>query len=545
MISQMSEEQAQTDSRSQAQGSYDVAIIGGALSGASTATLLLQQDPSLRVVIIERSPSFERRVGESTIEISTYFLNRVLGLADHLNEHHYVKQGLRFWFTNDRVEKFDDCSEIGGRFLSRVPAFMVDRAVLDEEVLQRAMKLGAECRRPAQLIKAELNSGEEQLLTLRTADGQEENLRARWVVDASGVRALLARQEGWHRVNEDHPTAAVWSRWTGVKNLDGLELQGKYPEWAAASYGMRQMATNHLCGDGWWSWLIPLKGGDVSIGLVYDQRLVTLPPGPSMGERLRAFLMDRHPMAAELLEHAHWREDDVHYRRNLPYYSTTFAGDGFSLVGDAAGFIDPFYSPGLDWMCYTVSATADLILAERTRQPDFSERLQRHNRDFQRCYRRWFETLYQDKYEYIGDFELFRPVFLLDLGLYYLFVASQPFRRGAKTLIRPIYSLPPSTPFFYFMRFYNRRFAAMGRSRRGRGTFGKNNAGTRFLFPGFTFNVGSTRPLFRALLTWMRLEITEGWRTWLSASQGRSRSVGSATTPSKVPVLPEQQEATV
>lgn len=512
---------------------YDVAVIGGAISGASTATLLLQKNPALRVLIIERSPAFERRVGESTIEISTYFLNRVLGLADHLNEHHYVKQGLRFWFANEDAVKFDDCSEIGGRFLSRVPAFMVDRAVLDEEVLKRAVALGAECRRPAQLTKIELAPGGEQQLTIRDADGSEQTVRARWAVDASGVRALLARQEGWHRPNEDHPTAAVWSRWTGVKNFDGLELQHKYPAWAAASYGMRHMATNHLMGDGWWSWWIPLKGGDVSIGLVYDQRLVTLPPGPSMGERLRSFLLENHPMAAELLEKARWREDDVHYRRNLAYSSTTFAGDGFALVGDAAGFIDPLYSPGLDWMAYTASAAADLILAERAGEQNVPARIQRHNRDYSRAYRRWFEAIYQNKYEYMGDFELLRIAFLFDLGLYYLFVASQPFRHGAEGLVRPIYSLPPSTPFFYLMRFYNRRLAAMGRVRRARGILGRTNAGRRYLFPGFTFSVGSSRPMLKAFAKWMWLELTEGWRSW-----GGSKSEARETEATSVPSAP-------
>ncbi len=518
MISRMAEEQGspRTD------GVYDVAVIGGAISGASAATLVLQRNPQLRVLIIERSPSFERRVGESTIEISTYFLTRVLGLADHLNEKHYVKQGLRFWFNNDRVEKFDDCSEIGPRFLTRVPAFMVDRAVLDEEILQRAVALGAELRRPAQLTRIALNPGGEQILTVRLADGQEETVRARWAVDASGVRALLARQEGWFRQNEEHPTAAVWSRWTGVKNFDGLELQNKYPEWAAHSYGMRHMATNHLFGDGWWSWWIPLKGGDVSIGLVYDQRLLRLPEGPSMGERLRSFLVNNHPMAGELLENARWREDDVHYRKNLAYSSTTFAGDGFSLVGDAAGFIDPFYSPGLDWMSYTASATADLIVAERAGEIDFPQRLARHNKDYVRCYQRWFEAIYKDKYEYMGDFDLFRVAFLLDLGLYYIFVASQPFRHGAKMLVRPIYSLPPSTPFFYLMRLYNRRCAAMARVRRERGVLGRNNAGKRYLFAGFNFSVGSSKPMFKALATWAWLEITEGWRSWGRSPRGVS-----------------------
>ena len=140
---------------------------------------------------------------------------------------------------------------------------MVDRAVLDEEVLRRAIALGAECRRPAQLTGIELVPGGEQRLTVRDADGREETVFARWAVDASGVRALLARQEGWYRPNEAHPTAAVWSRWSGVKNLDGLELASKYPEWSARCFGMRHMATNHAMGDGWWAWWIPLKGGDI------------------------------------------------------------------------------------------------------------------------------------------------------------------------------------------------------------------------------------------------------------------------------------------
>jgi flavin-dependent dehydrogenase len=493
---------------------YDVAIIGGALSGAAAATVLLKENPALRVLIIERSDAFERRVGESTIEISSFFLLRVLGLADHLNEHHYVKQGLRFWFSNDQSQKLDECSEIGGKFLSRVPAFMVDRAVLDEEVLRRACALGAELWRPAKLTKIELVHGGEQKLTVRDADGAKREVRARWAVDASGVQAVLARQEGWHRPNEEHPTTSVWSRWSGVKNWDGPELARKFPEWAASCYGMRNTATNHLMGDGWWSWWIPLKGGDVSVGIVFDQRLVTLPPGPNMGERLRSFLVERSPIAREMLAAAHWQEGDVHYRKNLPYSSTTYAGDGFALVGDAAGFIDPFYSPGLDWISYTASAAADLILAERRGEADLAARIERQNNDFVRSYRRWFESIYKDKYEYMGDFDLMRIAFLFDLGLYYIFVASQPFRSGAKALVRPIYALPPSTPFFYFMRFYNRRCAQMARVRRARGTYGVSNAGRRFLFPGFTFSITSGRPLLKALASWAWLELTEGWRSW-------------------------------
>ncbi len=131
----------------------------------------------------------------------------------------------------------------------------------------------------------------------------------------------------------------------------------------------------------------------------------------------------------------------------------------------------------------------------------------------------------------MGDFELFRVAFLLDLGLYYIFVASQPFRHGAQVLVRPIYSLPPSTPFFYFMRFYNRRMAAMARVRRARGTLGRRNAHRRFLFGGYNFSVTSARPLFKAMRSWVWLELTEGWRSWFGTTRAGApempRPVGS------------------
>src|SRR5258707_6697452 len=105
---------------------YDVIIGGGALAGAATAILLLREQPQLRILILEKSSVFGRRVGEATVEISGYFLCRVLWLTQYLNEAHLVKQGMRFWFTNSRAQTLDDCSEIGGKYLSRVAAFQSD-----------------------------------------------------------------------------------------------------------------------------------------------------------------------------------------------------------------------------------------------------------------------------------------------------------------------------------------------------------------------------------------------------------------------------------
>ncbi len=499
---------------------FDVVIIGGALSGAAAAVLLLRSQPLLKVLIIEKTSGFTRRVGEATVEVSGYFLGRVLGLMQHLNEAHLVKQGMRFWFYNERAQTLDACSEIGGRYLSRVPAFQVDRAVLDEEVLRRAASLGAQLWRPASVKRVGLVPGGEQ--QVETQHGTETiTVTARWVIDASGVAALLARQEGWWRRNEAHPTTAVWGRWTGIKDWDGVELASKYPRWSMACHGIRATATNHFVGPGWWAWCIPLKGGDVSIGAVFDERLVIWPNEGALGERLKQFLA-RHPVARELMRDATWREGDVHWRKHLPYYSTTFAGDGFALVGDAAAFLDPFYSPGMDWISFTTSAAAELIL-KQYRGENVKPVLDQHNRAFTRSYQCWFQALYQDKYEYMGDFELMRLAFLMDLGLYYLGVASQPFKRGPKALLEPVFSTAPSVPFFHFIRAYNRRFARMARMRRRRNLWGKENAGRRFMFQGYTFAPSSAVPLAWAIIGWALLEVKEGWRSWFSTDVSEKR----------------------
>ena len=493
---------------------WDVIVVGGALSGSATTCLLLRRNPKLRILILERSEQLKRRVGESTVEISAYFLGRVLGLTDHLLEKHIPKQGMRFWFANEETKALDQCSETGPRYNVRLPGYQVDRAVLDEHVLANAVAEGAVLHREVRVRKVTLNSGGSQSIEWDAADGSKQSATARWVVDASGVATLLARQEGWLKPNTAHPTATCWSRWSGVRSLDDRKFNTRFPAWSSRVKGLRSTATNHITGYGWWAWFIPLKGGDVSVGVVYDQRLTELPPGPNLAERLRTML-NTHPMARALLADATWQDGDVHFRRNLAYSSTTFATDGTVLVGDAAGFIDPFYSPGMDWIAFTTSAAAALIDASFRGKP-MAPRVARHNAEFAQSYDRWFKALYLNKYYYMGDFELMTLAFRLDLGLYYLGIVTQPFKFGSRVLETPPFAHPKSKWPFRVMALYNRRLASIAQSRHRRGVWGRRNAREYFGFISYEFNNRLPVRVLGLLTLWIGLEVREGWRSWFS-----------------------------
>jgi flavin-dependent dehydrogenase len=493
---------------------WDAIILGGALAGASTALLLRRRNPRWRILIIEKSDRLGRRVGESTVETSAYFLGRVLGFTEHLNEKHLVKQGVRFWFANEATRGLADCSETGPTYNVRFPGYQVDRAVLDEEVLSRAVAEGAALMRPAKVGEVTLVDGGIQTVTWSREDGSSGAERAHWIVDASGVAALLARRNGWLKTNKAHPIAACWSRWNGVKNLDSREFAERHPEWSMRSKAVRYTATNHICGKGWWSWWIPLRGGDTSVGIVYDQRITELPEGGKIGDRLRAF-MAGHPAARELLEGATFQEDDVHFRRNCAYSCTRYAGNGFVLVGDAAAFLDPFYSPGMDWISFSSSAAAALVDSSLSGR-SIPERVALYNANFTASHDRWFEAIYRDKYYYMGDHELMTLAFRLDLGHYYFGVVARPFKIGNAALEIPAFAPRGGRAAGILMALYNRRLASIARSRMERGTWGRKNSGHYVGFISYELNRRLLPRIIGQLFMWIVLEAREGWRTWFS-----------------------------
>lgn len=499
-------------------GTYDVVIIGGSFSGAATALLLRRERPDLRVAIVERSKKFDRKVGEATTEVSGSFLTKKLALTSHLNHNHISKQGLRFWFSNDGADDFGRCSEIGSFYQVRMPAFQVDREILDQHVLDLAVGAGAELIRPAKVVSVE--EGEMSTLVI-DAEGESRQVHARWVVDASGRAAVLARKFGLLSPLTEHPTNAVWARFSGVKDLDGFELRKKYPDYARQCQAGRMAATNHLVGFGWWCWIIPLRGGDTSAGIVYDERLFELPPGENLASRLTAHLMS-HPVGKELFAGAEVVPGDVKAYSHLPYSSKKIAGPGWQIVGDAAAFLDPLYSAGLDYCSWTVTAAVNRILSEAEgKSVDYAD----INARFCRSYDGWFRALYKDKYYYLGDAQLMLAAFLMDLGWFFFGPVRELCECPKGGFERFPFDGPVDGAVSKFMAFCNRRLKRIAIKRRACGCYGTSNLDRRWMIRGF-------EPTPKVL--WM---VWKGIKIWLGAEWQSAFLRVPATAPElKLPV---------
>jgi flavin-dependent dehydrogenase len=485
---------------------YDVVIAGGAFSGASTGILLKRKCPDLRVLIVEKSVEFDRKVGESTSEVAGCFLTRILGLESYLAREHITKHGLRMWFNDGKNECPSRCAEVGTYYQVRLPTYQVDREKLDAHLLDMAAELGCEIRRPATIRDVKLDGLGNNTLTIR-ADGNETELRTRWVVDASGKAAWLARKLKLLRKLDQHETAAVWARFSNVKDLDSADLKMRFPEYADAVRCPRSQATNHLMGYGWWCWIIPLKNGDVSAGLTYDTTLFTPPEGANLTERLHRHLLS-DPIGRELFSEAVPLEKDTRSYTGLSYYSEQASGDGWIAVGDAAGFIDPLYSQGLDYCAHAVSFASKIIAKDsagecvRADVEDYAEQ-------FRTSYFRWYEALYKDKYRYLGDAELMDTAFWLDIGTYFIGPVRLVHDDPELEFPRFPYYGPAGKLFADFMALYNRRLGAIAEKRLAAGIYGKGNVDRRYLIhEGFApCKKASGRLLVKGIIKWLKLEI--------------------------------------
>jgi flavin-dependent dehydrogenase len=491
----------------QMEAHYDVVIIGGALAGASMGLLLKRARPETRVLIVEKGTAFKLKVGESTSEVGAAFLTRVLGLGTYLAREQIAKNGLRFWFQSPGNTDVAACSEFGPRMQVRLPAFQLDRSKLDEYVLSLAVDAGCDIRRPATVRELEFGGVGKNRITIATKDGAPETFSAGWVVDASGKAAVIARKRGTLETLHDHPTNSMWCRFRGVRDLDDGTLAASSACYRDRTWGVRATATNHLTGYGWWSWIIPLQGGETSVGITWDRRLFTPPETGTIPERIVAAVKD-HALGAWLMENATPVGNDSHAYTQLAYRSMDVMGDGWAAVGDAAGFMDPLYSHGIDFVGNTVWAVRTILLDALNGQC-VKERAVAYSRQYQESFMRWFDALYRDKYRYLGDEELMRAAIFMDIGCYFLGPVRLIYSDMDKELALLPYNGPIGAAVGKFMQFYNRRLASLAELRRAKGIWGRRNLRNHCIFrESFVPTVAVRSLILRGMWLWFKCEIS-------------------------------------
>lgn len=394
----------------------DVAVLGGGLAGLLVARQLRREVPAASVLVVERTTTSSWKVGESTVDVAGNYLARRQGLSTYLLEHHLPKNGLRFFFDReDGSAPLDAASEIGTSRIPPFPAFQIDRARFEDDLRRALPELGAEVRLGTRARGVELGAGgEPHAIHLEDAESGAAHapVHARWVVDATGRASLLARQEKL-RVPVELPHASVWGRFRHVRDIDDFgspEFRGRM-RWAP-----RRLSTTHFCFPGGWIWHIPLGRGVVSVGVVMEARLFR---GELRSEGgFLAFLRARRAVA-QLLEGAELL--DVMSFGQLAHGTRRFY-DGarrFALVGEAAAFADPFYSPGSDFIAIENDQVTDLVRRDLGGAPGAA--LAERAEAYDRYVAARFESailLYQGQYGTLGSYDLFATKWDFDVVSY-------------------------------------------------------------------------------------------------------------------------------
>ncbi len=481
---------------------YDVVVIGGAFSGSSTAILLKRRFPDLKILIVEKAEVFGRRIGESTSEVSACFLTRVLRIGEHLQKHVY-KHGLRMWFHQDGEDAPGKSTEVGPKSQGKLPTFQLNRALLDTELLDNAEALGCKIARPATIKSLKLNGVGKNNIIYKTAGGELREVTAGWVVDASGKASMIAKmRKTWQSNAEAQPTSSMWCRFTNLRRLDSIECAEMMEEASDCVFSERGFSTNHLMGFGWWAWIIPLNTGEVSVGLIWDRRLFTPPSDGKMSERLITHLM-KHPVGKVMFENAVAVENDNHYYKDLSYFTEEVSGDGWHIVGDAGGFLDPLYSHGLDFCAHT-TYSAYALIRNHYMGNCVKEQIATRNLEYKNCVMYWFKSVYLDKYWYLGDAQLMFAAFLMDLANYFAGPVRLIYSDQDTEFTHMPFNGKVGATFAKFMSFYNRRLVILARKKITAGKFGNHNLNESYLISD------SFTPVSRALV-----HLFHGMRIWL------------------------------
>jgi flavin-dependent dehydrogenase len=334
----------------------DVAVIGGGPAGATVATLVAGAGRSVRLFERERFPRYH--VGESLIPETFGVLGR-LGMLDKLRGSRFVeKRSVQFVSEHGKLsEPFYFADYKPGESSQ---TWQVTRADFDRLMLDTARECGVDVREGVRVLEVLFDGPRATGVRVVDEAGREETVRAQVVVDAAGQSGLLQDRLGLRQWDPLLKKAAIWTYWKGAVRDTGRD--------AGATLVMQTEAKRG------WFWYIPLSDDVVSVGVVagYDwlfkDRATKDPAAIYAEEVARCPGVQPRIAAAE-------RVGPFRVAKEYSYRSRQVAGDGWVLVGDAFGFLDPLYSSGILLALKSGALAADAIVAALAAGDTSAERL--------------------------------------------------------------------------------------------------------------------------------------------------------------------------
>ena len=306
---------------------YDVLVIGGGPSGATAATLVAERGH--RVLLAERSTEPQFKIGESLMPATYWTLSR-LGMVEKMKASAFPrKYSVQFYSKTGRASKPFYFYENDPHECSQT--WQVLRSTFDQMLLDNAAEKGVEVRRGLAVSRVLFDDGRAVGAEVQAEDGATRRVGARVVVDATGQSSLLGRHFDLLQVEPRMRHLAYFSHFRGALRDPGID------EGAT-------LVINTSTGKSWF-WYIPLPDDVVSVGVVgpvdYLVKGRTADPAKIFAEELDlAAPVKRRIADAEQLF-------PIRARKDYSYRARQIAGDGWVLVGDAFGFIDPIYSTGV------------------------------------------------------------------------------------------------------------------------------------------------------------------------------------------------------
>ena len=322
----------------------EVVVIGGGPAGATTATLVAQQGRSARLYERERFPRYH--VGESLIPETFWVLDR-LGILPELRGGPFVeKHSVQFVSEQGRLSEPFYFADYKPHESART--WQVTRQDFDQLMLDNARRHGVDVREGMRVLDVLFEGG--RAVGVRTVDeaGVEEDVRCHVVVDAAGQSGLILDRLGLRQWDPLLKKAAIWSYFKGAAREQGRDAGATLVMQTAGKVG--------------WFWYIPLQNDITSIGVVapFDHLFKNRD-----SKDLGAIFSEEVARCPGLQPRIAGAERVGPYRaaKEYSYRSSKVAGDGWVLVGDAFGFLDPLYSSGILLALKSGALAADAIAA--------------------------------------------------------------------------------------------------------------------------------------------------------------------------------------